>query len=676
MTRHRRRRPPDVESILRLVDRADLTDDPTVQRLAGVAAATDSPALERRIKQLLGIKAVQQQVQPFSDPAPHPQWTDRLELGVTVTGSRYDLAEDDLTQHLLAVGRSGAGKTTLFYNLMAQLSVPFWSFDLKQDYRHLVQTEIDVLVLPWPELKLNPLQPPPGVPPRRWAQVFTEIFGHATALLSGSKNYLLRQVLDLYRLYDLFTEVAPPYPSLHELQVLLERDKLNYVRKAANYRDTVLNRVAAMTLAAGTVFDCSEGYPLADLLTRNVVFEFDGLATDVQNLLMELLFAAVYEYRVAHTQRDGGLRHVFFLDEGKRVFSVYKEQQPAAGLPAIDELTAKLREFGEGLVVADQEATKLTDTLKANTYTKLLLATGDATQLQELAAAMNLSERQADLAHRLGIGEAVIQTGGQRPALVQLDTYDVAKTMSDAALRRAQGGAWNQLTATPRATTQAFDDYLSQSGGKDETDTIPDDPAPGYDLSRDADRLLEDVVTHPFTPVSERYDQFSSAYTGNKAKTALVDAGLVIERRVKAGEAKRKLLELTEQGREYAEAELDLDIAHRGRGGIVHRYWQHRLKDLFEAAGWPAKLELFDADVYVHLADTELVIEVAMEDTEREVEHVAQHLDTGFDVIWVVCRDEAVSDGLRERLAENDALDERVTFRLFRDLSGDELPAI
>jgi len=97
--------------------------------------------------------------------------------------------------------------------------VPYWSFDLKQDYRHLIQKQDELLVLPWSELKLNSLEPPQGVPPRRWAQVFSEISGHPTALLFGSKNYLMKQIIRLYKLYNLFDEVAEPYPSLHELQL-------------------------------------------------------------------------------------------------------------------------------------------------------------------------------------------------------------------------------------------------------------------------------------------------------------------------------------------------------------------------------------------------------------------------------------------------------------------------
>lgn len=670
-SRQRNQREPTPESLLRIVERGDLLDDTDVQHLVSVATVTDSTSLRRRIEKLLMGKALQRQVQPFdADGVQVTQLDDRLTLGTTLTGSHYDLLQEDLTQHLLAVGQSGAGKTTLFYNLMEQVTVPFWAFDVKRDYRHFLDRDTrDLLVLPWTEFKFNPLQPPSGVSPRRWAQVFSEIFGHATALLSGSKNYLMQAVIDLYQLYDIFEEVSAPYPSMHELRLLAERDKINYVRTSSDYRDRILNRLDAMTLTAGTIFDCSEGYPIEDLLQRNVVFEFDGLSTDLQNFLMEILFAYVYEYRVAQNHRGGNLRHVFFLDEGKQVFSVYKERQDAAGIPAIDKLTAKMREFGEGLIVADQEASKLTDSIKANTYTKLLLATGDAKQFQDIAASMHLTERQRDLAQQLDVGEAVVQTGNGEPIPVKLDTYELEKTVSDDDVRQHQRETWNQLACEPRETTAAFDRAVA--GTETDGNEIPDDPAPEINLSDQAIQLLKDVVEHPFKPLTDRYELLANAYQGNKAKTELVENNIVVERTVRTGSEKRKLLDITERGRDYLDTQ-GIDLDWKGRGGIVHQFWQHRVKELFEAVGWTVKRELFDADVYVNMNETELVVEIAMENAQREVEHVKQHLDAGFDNVWVVCRNEKVRDGLQERLAEKDVSTDCIAFRLFRDISNTE----
>ena len=672
MRKNRDRREPRLDSLVRLVDHAELAGDPQLQKLLAVASFTRSDTLKRRIEQVINGKVIQHQRQPFDEHPPRiGPGQERISLGVTITGSTYELRQEDLTQHLLVIGQSGAGKTTLFYNLMDQLTVPYWAFDLKQDYRHLLTIDDDLLILPWSELRFNPLKPPEDVAPKRWAQVLSEVFGHATALLSGSKNYLMAKIIDLYQEYDLFENVIEPYPSLFDLQVLMELDKINYVRKTSNYRDTVVNRLTAMNLTGGSIFDCSEGYSIEALLNRNVVFEFDGLGTDLQNFLMEILFAYVYEYRLAQNHRGGDLRHVFFLDEGKQVFSVYKERQDAAGIPAIDELTAKMREFGEGLVVADQEATKLTDSIKANTYTKCLLATGDAKQFDEIASSMHLTERQEDIGRGLGTGDAIIQVSGSAPVPVLLNSFGLEKSISDAELQRRQYGMWNALTSTPRdpQVEAAEQGTPPESKESNQQDTMRSDELA---LSEDAERLLEDIVTNPFSRVSDRYEQFSSVHSGNEAKKELLETGLVEEQRVTTGTGTRTLFELTDRGRDYVETCLGMDAKQRGRGGIIHRYWQYRLKEMFESAGWVAKRELFDADVYVNMAGVELVIELAMTADDREVDHVKRHLEKGFDRIWIVCRTEDVKADLRKRLEEEGLFRDRVDLRLLQEIRGVE----
>jgi DNA-binding MarR family transcriptional regulator len=423
-----------------------------------------------------------------------------------------------------------------------------------------------------------------------------------------------------------------------------------------------------MNLIAGTVFDCSVGYSVEELLDQNVVFEFDGLSRDVQNFLMEILFAYVYEYRLAQNHRDEGLSHLFFLDEGKRVFSVYKERQDAAGIPEVDELTAKMREFGEGLVVADQEASKLTDSIKANTHTKLLLPTADRKQFQAVTDAMNLSERQAEFAQNLATGEAVVQVGSRDPVPVKLQNHELEKSVTDRDLEKQQAEKWNELGSERRKTTKRFDDRIAPGRSEKVPETtIPDDPAK-IQVSKDADHLLKDIIQNPFKPLTDRYEGFSSTYKGNKAKNELVDDGVVIERQVKAQDGKRKLLQLTEKGRDYAEKSLDLDMRHTGRGGIIHRYWQNRIKEIFEQQSWDAFLEKFDADVYVNMGDTELVVEVAMGDNPREIKHVQQHLEKGFDAVWIACRDKEILEGLKQRIEEQELDRDRVAFRVVREL--------
>ncbi|MFB6292031.1 MAG: ATP-binding protein [Candidatus Nanohaloarchaea archaeon] len=549
--------------------------------------------------------------------------------------------------------------------MMLELEEPFWAFDLKQDYRHLSR-DAEVLVLPWSELRFNPLRPPMGVSPMRWAQVFSEVFTHATALLSGSRNYLLKRLVRLYKLYGLFDEASEPFPSLFELEMLLREDSINYARKQSDYRDTVLNRLEAFTLVGHDVFDCSTGYRPEDLLEQDVVFEFDGLNRDIQNFVMEALFAHVYEYRLAQDQRGEGLNHVFFLDEGKQVFSVYKERQEASGLPEVDRLTAKMREFGEGLVVADQEASKLTESIKANTYTKFLLPTAGGKQFEAVADTMDLDENQRDYARGIDVGEAVVQVGSGDPVPVEIQGFDADDPVSDEELRRQQQKKWEELDSQPQGVTDRFDQYIRG-------DTEPEEHTDkDTGVSGEAEQLLRDVVEEPFRSLTERYQEFSSSYKGNEAKSELVDAGLVVERNVRPEPVRRKLLQFTEQGRSYVEEELDLGVERTGRGGVVHRFWQNRIRDWFEETGWEASLEQEDADVAVDMAGVRLAVEVAMGDSPREAEHIQDRVQSGFDTVWVACRSDEIREGIQQRMEESDLPSDSVAFRLFREFCGEQ----
>jgi hypothetical protein len=123
---------------------------------------------------------------------------------------------------------------------------------------------------------------------------------------------------------------------------------------------------------------------------------------------------------------------------------------------------------------------------------------------------------------------------------------------------------------------------------------------------------------------------------------------------------------------DFAEDSLDLDTKHQGRGGIIHRYWQHRIKEAFEEQGWAAELEVFDADVYANTGETEIVVEVAMGDNQREINHVNQHLETGFDEVWVACRNREILEGLKQRIKEQGLDRDGVAFRLVRKFRENE----
>ena len=255
---------------------------------------------------------------------PFPQYDGGFRLGTDLEGNPVGLTDEQLTEHMMVVGRTGAGKTTLFLNLIdecVRAELPFLVFDFKNDYRHLAQHR-DLLVVNWQDLRFNPLEPPPGVRVEQWAEVMADTWTHAMGLLMTSRGYFMRKLRELYSYSD--TE-AGEWPSLFELLELVQADEIPYASPRYRYKERLDNRLTAMTGFSGEVFDCSRSYPFDEFLERNVVIELQEPIEDVQIFVVEALLTWIFYYRMAQGHRSG-LRHIVMFDEAKHVFDVQRER--------------------------------------------------------------------------------------------------------------------------------------------------------------------------------------------------------------------------------------------------------------------------------------------------------------------------------------------------------------
>ena len=665
--------PPSVSELKRRLEQHGLEDNRKAQKLLTQAT---NPYLDReqqwRARLALKHFIEERRRYPFQSTVPKNSYLDDpVLLGTTQKqGKLYTLKEDDLNQHTLFIGQTGSGKSTAFRNIMTQISTPYWAFDRKQDYRHLIQEHDDLLVLPWSELKFNPLKPPEGVAPMKWVQVFTEIFSHATSLLSGSKNYLLSAIIDLYKEYNLFKDNTHPYPALQDLHQLITGQGVNYTRKKSNYLDTVANRLEPLTLVTGHIFNCSKGYPIEDLMQKKVVFEFDGLNRDIQRFLQEILFAYVYEHQFAQGNRSGDLELLIFVDEAKQTFSVYLERQDASGIPEIDDLTARARQFGIGLVAADQEATKLTDSLKANTKTKVLLPVGDQKQFNEITESIDLTSLQEKYAQDLDTGQAIIKHGNNDPVPVDLQNHQLG-TVTEEELVEHQREKWQNLPFKHRKDPSFSSSKEAQEPGGDSSEASSGNQEPQIELSEESERLLKNIADKPLEKLTPRYDLFSNRKKGTKAKDELVEKELVTPQQINTGSGRIKLLDLTEKARRYLE-EQDVNVQWKGRGSVRHLYWQDQIKELLEETGWDAYIEKLNADVYGIQDGNEIAVEVALGVNDREIDHVENHLETGWKTV-IAARNHSVQKGLERKLEDSDLNETEVLITTVRELDVDDI---
>lgn len=96
--RHRNRRDATLARLLTLAERADIIDEPHIQRVLTAAALSENRNLTQLIDRAIALNAVQHQPLDGEPPLVSPV-RDRLSLGTTISGSTYALEQDDLTQH-------------------------------------------------------------------------------------------------------------------------------------------------------------------------------------------------------------------------------------------------------------------------------------------------------------------------------------------------------------------------------------------------------------------------------------------------------------------------------------------------------------------------------------------------------------------------------------------------
>jgi DNA polymerase III delta prime subunit len=634
-------------------DPEDLTELQELMERAGVG--------DRRMKQLLTVAAVdpdaytdfleiyQQKVAQVVDKDifyPYPDVRGRFRVGTDPDGTPVGVSAEGLNEHLLVVGRTGVGKTTVFYNLLDALTgeqVPWLVFDFKSDYRHLARHR-DILVINWRDLKFNPLQPPPGVAVGQWGEVLADTVAHSLGFLQGSQGYLLNKLNELYGYYPTDDGV---YPSLFELLELVKDDSFPMASPRFKYQERMINRLAMLTGFSGQIFECSSGFPIEALLDRNVVLELKEPNQYTTNLAIETILTYIFYYRDAMGQR-GRLRHAVLFDEAKRVFDRNREQDAASFSPA-DELSAQVREFGESLIVADQEPSKLSDSIKANTYAKLWMSLSSGHDTGEMRQTFGLDAEETDFTRTMGKGEGLFKLADSEPVPVELPDYRLDKSMTEDEIRELMAAEIGELDWAERQRPDPFTAVVGEE--------VSEPTAEDEGLSEAAEALLVNVNETPFAGMTERYDDLSlSSEQGTGAKAELLDRELVRETSVSTGKPGRNptFLELTDAGKGVLE-DHGIDVSPEGMGGPEHRYWQQQIREFYAVDGYDVEIEygLSDGsiDVYANDGDEAIACEVARS-AEHEVANIKKCLREEPDRIRVVYIDAEVKNRIQSQLTE------------------------
>jgi len=700
-----------VEQLRQTAEKHRIAADPEVQALLQKAIQIETTLSDHRkqrvlqyIKAAIDSKVEQKRQQPFPTPTPVNHWQPVVQFGETMQGTNLYLTVEQLAQHLGVFAQSKGGKTTFFREQMIQLDnldhdVSWWATDFNQDYRHLAnRDDIDVMVFPFRKLRLNPLKPPPGVSTSSWRNTVAEIFADSQALLDASENFSAKQLSDLYQGYKEVTDEAledlyddagrsdAAYPTLIDLKHTVDDQGFPPGHPAKGYQGRVLNRLDGIIEDAFYTVDTVHGHDLEALLEENVVFEFSQPRKNIATFFVELLFAWVQDYRVAQNHGDTRLRHIWFKDELKNTHSVYKEKQVDSGVPVISDRFARIRNQGESVFGADQVPTLISQFILANTYVTMLGPMNDHTQFERVAKSMGLLEdpHQKQAAQNLDVGEFVVTVGSDGPYKITAPYRSITEDVTDEILVELYQDDWQrylsgdqQDTTIPNQTSSDTSTATSPSSiGVSESDaTVGVDSesqqttreSGEIEVSDEVERLLEDIATHPFKPASQRYDLFSSTGKGYQIKNEALAAGLIEEIGVADAGTTRKLFEFTDRGSDFLDTN-SIEIKRNGRGGVVHRYWQHQIKEMLESAGFAAGIEKMDIDVYGNSGKEEIAVEVAMGKNQREIDHIKDRQRRGLNVL-VACQNRGIIEYLKSKVSDEEIDESSVEFQQFQQLS-------
>lgn len=648
--------PENLDRLKDLMKRVGESDSKIQKALT---ASSIDPETYSDLMELYTVKA--SQVATRDEFYPYEELNGEIQIGQDLDGRPVSLTREQLNEHLLAVSMTGRGKTTFFYNLIGQLNLqnlPFWVFDFKNDYRHLTKHYEDVVVINWTDLKFNPLEPPPGVTASKWGEVISDVYAHSTDLLLGSESYFMDKLAELYRIFD--AENMGRYPSLYELRELIESEKISPASPWYQYSERNLGRLSILTGFSGKIFNCSSGLPLDELLDRKVVFELKEPNQYVTSFFVETVLTWLFYYRDAMGHRQE-MKHAVLFDEAKRVFDINRERQPESGWPPIDDLVGKVREFGEAVIVADHEPSKLTDSLMANTNVKIWMSLGSGKDINEMARVFGLDSDEVDYTRTMEKGNALLKIADKNPVPIVLPDYTLEKDVTEEEVKKAMEPELKQLGWKERYRPEEFLVYIGK--GEEEKPTI----------SQPAKQLLISIRNSPLMGISERYKMLGfGSKKGNAAKDELVQEGFVSEVEIRAGKKGRnpKLLEITKEGRQLLES-MGYRVRFKSKGGVEHQFWQKEVQKYYLKQGYDAFIEHYigerSIDVYAVKKNEKIAVEIALS-PEHELENVKKCLKEGFDQVQIVYVSRRVRDKIKRSVEEKfGEIPEKILFSDVKD---------
>ena len=623
----------DFEEFVAEVEKA-FPDDVT-KRYKILLAAYADPKVMDRLREYLLLQTLPDIGTPFSVPQASEIQGPFL-IGHTRRGDDVGLQEGAIGEHVYIAGATGVGKTSLMLGLTQQLTeagYTFTAFDVKRDYAALIKVAPDVYV--WRcyqgEPKFNPTFP--FTKKEIWLPTIAHILAQAETLLEGSENYVYEAICALDETFG-----EEPFSLVDLRDYLLFQATRKHSTRERQYLDTTLNRLKSLCTGM-PAFDCAEGYPIE---RRNEVIELP-FNPQHRRMFIQAYMAAHILPKIVSGERSS-LRHVFIFDECKNIAPRAAERNPAQGVPVMTELVSFAREFGYGIITADQEPKLVSATLLSNCHVRIMMRQSSGEDLATMVNSIGLLDHeQRQYAHSLQRQQAILKIGGSDPFPITIRDFSIARDKNvDPKDLEERMQRLPELPFAPRSDRMRT--WLA--GEKEKT----------KGLSAEEERFLSSLFDRPTLGVTERYAHLGlTRYRGNRIKDRLIKEGFLKPLEVYPGRGGTiTLLQPLEKTYTHLKSK-GRKVKLRGRGNVPHLFWTEQAARAMERQfpTCPVEQEAKVGDHWIDVlvrSDILLGIEIVMSPEISQLESIGKALKEVGRLI-VACDPDAL-DAIKEKASK------------------------
>jgi len=534
---------------------------------------------------------------PFRRTAPREEHylAGKIQLGtMPQLGFPYGIDPEMLVTHLLILGITGGGKTTVIKNLLKQvleLDNPpkLMLLERKQEFTELLHLMPDMHVLEVNTLEFNPLRPPPGVELNKWLGIFTECMVNFLDIREASSSFLMDHALRLIESLDTF-------PTLGDLRAFIAQHKCPPTSKDGQQKETVLNRLNDLSFHFPAMFSSTRQMDIEKLVKNHcLILLHDITHSTVQNFLMSLLMAQAFLHRKLTQGLQNSLTNLIVFDEASGLFRREAEKQDH--VPFIADLVQTARGYGIGLVAASQYSTDLAHSLLANAGTRMMVGGFGRTEDTDLFLKLrgcSPEHRQYVITHPT-VGKAfiadkrwphIVECNMALPALPPAMTPDELKTrMSESACFFGLDPQKEPVVADPVSST------IKTRPPKEKAPEPESRPNPVPVTEARETLVLKHIYEDPFVTVAKRSEALGiPSVTLQKQIQNLKSKALVQIYPVhcKSGRA-RDLFQMLPAG--LSLIGMPPKPPMKGRGSFLHQFYQLAVSQHFKTRGYRVKIE-------------------------------------------------------------------------------------